>query len=486
MRNLQRILATLCLGAAAWGYPVRHPSLKIRLISPLTSYDSVKGTEFRSVVIAPYLREGEVILPQGTIIHGIVEKSRHVGLGVVHERATMELAFQEYQLPDGRRFPFSARLRRVDNARETVNSRGQIQGILAANNPQSLIQGIWHRPRLDLFSRSYIGLTGAVGRIVSDYSMGPVGIAALFAIRIAMFRLPEPEIQLPVGTELSLSVTALPEAAPTFPVISPEALPADLEAWLSSQPVEVTKPGGGQSADIINLAFVGSKEELARAFRAAGWFEAEPKTARTLSRTYNSYAGQTGYPSAPVSKLLYGTIEPDATFQKSFNTISKRHHIRVWRVGGNSRSAAQEIWLGAATHDIGIDFNRGGMTFSHKIDRRIDLEREKVVNDLVFANCAERAQMVERPAAARTGQTTKEIVTDGRLSVLLLREACADSSDGAHPVTPNPPKSKLARVARRMMLEGRQYALRGNAYYWAYRALTFNRTPKDQAHALVE
>jgi hypothetical protein len=126
------------------------------------------------------------------------------------------------------------------------------------------------------------------------------------------------------------------------------------------------------------------------------------------------------------------------------------------------------------------------MTFTHKIDRRIDLEREKVVNDLVFANCAEQAQMVERPAAARTGQTTKEIVTDGRLSVLLLREACADSSDRAHPVTPNPPKSKLARVARRMMLEGRQYALRGNAYYWAYRAITFNRTPKDQAHALIE
>ena len=37
------------------------------------------------------------------------------------------------------------------------------------------------------------------------------------------------------------------------------------------------------------------------------------------------------------------------------------------------------------------------MTFTHKIDRRIDLEREKVVNDLVFANCAEQAQMVERP-----------------------------------------------------------------------------------------
>src|SRR5205085_9033085 len=96
---------------------------------------------------------------------------------------------------------------------------------------------------------------------------------------------------------------------------------------------------------IINIAFTGSREELTDAFHVAGWFEAERQTTRSLSRTYKAYTSQTGYMTAPVSTLLYRGAEPDVVFEKSFNTISKRHHILVWRAdrpGGT-------VLVGAAT-----------------------------------------------------------------------------------------------------------------------------------------
>jgi len=302
--------------------------------------------------------------------------------------------------------------------------------------------------------------------------MGPIGAAGLFAIRLAIFRLPEPEIQLPGGIDLKLTVLELPADAPSFDIPDAKPVPSELAEWLEAQPTEVTKPTGTIAADKINMAFAGTRDELVNAFRAAGWFAADSLTPRTLSRNYKSYTRQTGYPEAPVSKLHYRGEEPDIVFQRSFNTISMRHHIRLWKVEDPER----ELWLGAATHDIGVEFNKSAMTFTHKIDPRIDIERSKVVNDLVFANCAESPRYVERPRLVNRKRDGREIVTDGRLAVVTLK-ACGASS-GEPEVAPNPPQTRLARIARRMMLEGRQYALRGNAYYWTYRAFKLRLTGK--------
>jgi hypothetical protein len=145
----------------------------------------------------------------------------------------------------------------------------------------------------------------------------------------------------------------------------------------------------------------------------------------------------------------------------------------------------REYWLGAATHDIGVLLKKRAMTFTHKIDPRIDLERAKVINDLTFAGCADPARFVERAAAARGVDPAQRIVTDGNLALTVLR-ACQPPPDGPHLDEPTPPTSRLARIARRMMLEGRQYALRGNAYYWAYRAVTLRRSASAQERDMLE
>jgi hypothetical protein len=455
--------------------------VELRLKTPLTSYDSPRGSWFECVVIAPYEVDGRVILPAGTIVTGQVRAAKKVGVGVVHERAALDLDFREYQLPDGRRFPLGARLRSIENSREAINGRGQIKGILAASNPQSFLGGLWHRPSFALFQRAVIGLTGVPHQIVAGWGLGPFGAAAMFGLRVTTFSLPEPEIQLPAGTEMKIVLTSLPENAPSFPVGESSSISPELADWLRDQPFQVKKLNGQLADDIVNVAFAGSAEQVVNAFAEAGWVEASPRTRRSVSYTYAAYSRQTGYAEAPASRLEYEDREPDLIFEKSFNTVAKRHHVRIWRVESEDGS---EMWLGAATHDVGITFEAASVKFSHRIDPQIDKERSKVANDLLFAGCSDPAGYVGREDAQR--QSGEGVATDGRLAVIFLR-TCADADrESVAPDKIKPPVSLVSKLARRMVLEGRQYVFRENPYYWGYRALRWKREDSTRSSFLEE
>lgn len=453
-------------GACAWGEPV---VLHVRLHGPLTSYHAKAGHPFSAVVTAPAEVDGRLVIPSGTIVHGTVRRVARVGLGLVRERAALDLEFHEYELADGRRVPISARLASLENARETVTDEGRIKGILAASNPQSFVSGLWYLPKASIFHRSLMGLTGASGKIGSQFAVGPAGVAVLFGIRAVAFRMPEPEIRLPRGTEMKVLLTGLPPYAPSFPGVRQKLRSDGLSDWITGRSCAVQRPGGQPADDIVNIFFTGSREQLLNAFAAAGWTQPDALNRRSFARAYKAYASQSGYATAPVSKLLYEDREPDLVFQKSFNTLSKRHHVRIWR----AEADGQEVWLGAATEDVGITFSPGTFSFTHRIDLEVDKERDKIVHDLDYAGCAANVSYVEREAAA-SGGGAKEIVTDGRAAVIALRD-CPAPPHARHFALPLPPGSAFTRAVRRTVLEARHYLLRGNAYYWAWRGLNYRR-----------
>jgi hypothetical protein len=112
------------------------------------------------------------------------------------------------------------------------------------------------------------------------------------------------------------------------------------------------------------------------------------------------------------------------------------------------------------------------MTFTHKIDPATDRERRKVVTDLSFAACSERVSFLGRSTDPES-VATPGIETDGRLAVIRLRPCAASSAEDGSPPDEStfaPPGSRSKRAARRFILETRQYFLRDNMYYWAYRA----------------
>lgn len=467
---MHRVFLLACVAAAA-GTALgngQEPTLEVRLGDTLTSYRSAAGSQVLFTVISPFETGGRIVIPAGSLVHATIRKASGVGIGLVHERASLDLRIDHYQLPDGRIYKLDARVASVDNAREQVTSKGRIHGVMAAGSPYGFLRGVWFRPSFEHFGRSFLGLTGAGGKLWSSYSMGPIGVIGMFAVRCILYQMPEPEIQFPAGTEMRLAITSIPEDAPSFDAPAAAEVPESLASWLAEQTIEITKSDAAVATDIINLAFIGSEEDLRGAFTAAGWVEPDRRTARSLSREYQAYGAMSGYPAAPMSKLFYHSAESDLSFEKSLNTVARRHHIRIWRGG---LVDGKEVWLGAATHDTGISMTRASVTFNHKVDPRIDRERSKVVSDLAFAGCSGGAAHVDRPAVARAAQDGNA-ETDGRLAVVWLTP-CARNFPDVDP--PAKPGSALSRLTRRIVLEGRYYVLRDNIYYWSYRAMVQKR-----------
>jgi hypothetical protein len=210
---------------------------------------------------------------------------------------------------------------------------------------------------------------------------------------------------------------------------------------------------------------------LIQAFTVAGWSTADPGSARSYSQAYIAFSSKHSYSTAPVSKLFYQGSLPDLVFQKSFNTVTKRDHIRIWHLG---LIDDQDIWLGAATHDSGIAFRATALAFSHKIDGALDIERAKIIDDLSFAGCAAPAAYVERASASRFG-TQGFVTTDGKLAVVSVKDCHSSFPGGDTPSTPPPPGNKFTRITRRFVLESRNYLLRENAYYWTYQLIRFHK-----------
>jgi hypothetical protein len=454
-----------------------EPKLEVRLQRHLTSYASPAGTAFRCVVIRHFETGGRVVIPKGSIVYGRVAKAIGVGIGLIHERAALELSFDELETPDGKRFPLVASLASIDNSREHVTPQGRIKGVLAANNPGNLLNGFWTKPEFGLVFRSLAGLTGVANQIWASYSMGPIGAAALYAARCIIVSFPEPEIHLPPGTDMMLKVRLADLSNSTeqnaeAPDLETEEIARDIPAWLNGRVDPIWHANGQIAPDLFNVALLGTREELVSAFITSGWSVADSHTLLNSSRVFRAFSAMRSYTNAPVSRLFYRGTEPDLVFEKSFDTVTQRHHVRFWEAGCFE---GKEVWLGAATHDTGVKFKASVMKFTHKIDTNLDNEREKVATDLRFAGCSD-VPVYLNVQRESTDQNVP-ITTDSRLAVLALHPCEAPATTGNGPGLPG---NKFTRFTRRAVLETRNYIERDNAYYWAYRAVASRHTRPPQ------
>ena len=434
--------------------------LEVRLKTPLTSYNSKPGTPFECVVLRPFIANDVVLIPQGSTVHGHVGRVTSVGLGIRHERAALDLIFDDFVAPDGSSFPLHAKLSAIDNSREQVKS-GHVKGVIAANQPNQLYFGFWRSPSMTMLSRSLIGFTGISHQISAGLGLGPAGAGGFLVLRLALFRFPEPEIQYAPGADMRLRVNPdLQEGTKEIPA-STFSAPDAVSDWLSKEPFGIDRRDNRPVGDIVNVAFLGSRQQLENAFNAAGWAKADPQTRKTKKQAYYAFNAMRAYANAPVSALFYKGMLPELVFEKSLNTVTKRHHIRVWYAGVVE---GHELWLGAATHDTGGTFNIHYFRFTHKIDPNLDYERDKVVTDLSFAGCTEPEMRIDRPGAASYG-LDRSSLTDGAASVLELTDC---QPNDAPPFVFRKPGNLMSRLARRMILEARNHVERENFYYWAF------------------
>jgi hypothetical protein len=137
-----------------------------------------------------------------------------------------------------------------------------------------------------------------------------------------------------------------------------------------------------------------------------------------------------------ISVLTLGGRKPDAVFQKQNNTFAKRHHIRLWRQPATF--GGRPIWVGAATHDIGIRAESGGTRWCLRIDPRIDRERSKVATGLSFARLVTGLALAGRQEIPRIlrNATGDLLETDGWFLVLELAGPPQDVAAAGMPELP--------------------------------------------------
>jgi hypothetical protein len=162
---------------------------------------------------------------------------------------------------------------------------------------------------------------------------------------------------------------------------------------------------------------LGSRQQVESAFQKAGWSPAAKLSDQSKLETFRAMAKMRGYQEAPVSVLLLDGRPPDLVFEKINDTFAARHHLRIWQRPGQFNG--QDIWVCSATHDTGISFSDESRTFIHKIDSNIDLERAKVVNDLLLTGLVHGLSLVERSGLPRnmSNATGDLLKTDGAMAV---------------------------------------------------------------------
>ena len=396
--------------------------LEVRLLHQVGSRVSHVGDLVQAAIISPVFDHDTILLPAGATVSGVVDHLDRRGLGLRHPVARLDLHFTQLHLSDGAVVPIDGRVAWIEEAREVVTKTGAVTGIQPS---ASLSTGV-----SCLFTLFLIG--------------EPEFRLPILVFKFLAARSPDAEITFPAGTEIVMRLNhdaTVPNPAtykPAVPLLATSQI-AELQNLLATLPQQQTSRNRKQPSDLINILLIGSQSEVERAFRAAGWNGTEPHGIIALYRMYHCMVQRAGYSRAPMTSLKFDGNPPDDAFQKSLDTLAKRHHIRLWH---EKRSG---VWLGAATEDVKYEFR--ALHLTHGIDRYIDNERAKVVNDLTFTGYIDRGALVPRTSLNRIQKDANSILTDGDVAVLELNACNNPHLMQSDPKTPQPVRSIRVALA---------------------------------------
>jgi len=354
-------LAFTLSGARAAEIPA-GTNLSIRLTTAASTVASRVGDRTEAILIAPIRLGDQIAFPAGATLIGTVAL---VTPPSDVQNAALKLEFT--QLGPAK---IAARVNGIDNARELVDATGTVQGI----SPKNTITG-----RLDQ----------GLGKLETSRLAGLAQV--LEAAKVLLVKNADPNIDYEAGTEISLRLLK-PLTVKDGPQTLVHFVPDDgrLADLVLHQTAQTYASHPYRPSDVTNLLFIGELDRIREAFREAGWVGADHLSGLSKWETARAVIEQRGYKEAPVSVILLDEHPPDL------------------------------VWLCGATHDIGIDYSDQEKTFIHKIDSNIDLERQKVIDDLTLTGKVLGTTMIPRPTVPTNfrNATGDDVATDGRMAVL--------------------------------------------------------------------
>jgi hypothetical protein len=313
-------------------------------------------------------------------------------------------------------------------------------------------------------------------RLIHLPTWNPYSDPVLIAFKALFPIFPELEIYYPAGTDIHLKTTSELSLPASFAVAEHQSLlPAAAESEQLEQLVEqlpmrvVTKKN--VDADIINIVFIGSAQQVTAAFREAGWQTADPVSHRTVMKNLYALLNNSGYPQEPMTTFFLDGRPEDMNWQKSLNSYDRRDHLRIWQ--WDQETGNDSIWISSSTHDSHAALGIKHLGFVHHIAPNIDDERATVIRDLNFAGCVRSVTYVSRSQMSTTARNAigDAMHTDGSIAVVGLQDCHPDLQIDSTPKGGSyKPGNITFRYIRRQILTFRSDIFRANIIYGAYTA----------------
>ena len=182
----------------------------------------------------------------------------------------------------------------------------------------------------------------------------------------------------------------------------------------------------GGRMEPISLVFVGTEEDLVRAFTRAGWMRADlPTPLRVVQEGLAALHNQPD-PAGPATPAYFADRPQNLTFEKQDTgvpSIRRRHHTRLWKTVYCVAPNCLPVWVATASFDVGIELSQRLHLPTHRIEPAIDNERALIVADLIGVGATQEASVtVSRPLHG-TNAAGDPFAKDGRAVVLTLPRA---------------------------------------------------------------
>src|SRR6201997_2767824 len=196
-------------------------------------------------------------------------------------------------------------------------------------------------------------------------------------------------------------------------IILPRAIRLGLKILQRKRVPSYTITGDGLPGDPVNVALIGTLQQLRSSFASLGWSAADRLSLASSWGMIRAFVFNSPYPTAPFSTLYLFGRGQDIGFQKAIdNSPRKRHHIRFWALSQKRAQATwgtpgfwlnterppdgeSVLWIGAGTRDTGLSFTRLSFQITHATDSDTNTERDYIIAELIKGGRIEAPKMYQ-------------------------------------------------------------------------------------------
>jgi hypothetical protein len=255
-----------------------------------------------------------------------------------------------------------------------------------------------------------------------------LGVVSVWLIVVVVFEFADRRLPWILALGLTYGMAAY--------VILPRAVRMGLKILQRKSVPSFTITGDGLPGDPVNLALIGTLQQLRAAFSTVGWLEADRLGPASSWRMIRAFVFNSPYPTAPFSTLYLFGRGQDIGFQKAIdNSPRKRHHIRFWALSlaqademgtasfwlntDRPPDDARVLWVGAGTRDTGFSLTQLTFQVTHATDSDTNAERDYIVAEL------SNNRVIEAVTSYQSGQPlpmkrVNHYVTDGEITLASL------------------------------------------------------------------